>query len=112
MNLIVTTKEELTSIIESILKNTPLTQESKSAGAKDWLGFQESCDYLDSLGLGVSVSQLSKVSASGDIPHFKYMRRILFKKEDLFTWAQSKLNRVGGVDVSVALIAKAARKRS
>ena len=75
-------------------------------------GFIGAVDYLNGLGFSISKSKLSKLTAEGKLPCYKFNGRIVFEKEKLDEWVASQMVTVGDTsEVALTLAKSANRKR-
>lgn len=64
-------------VIERLLDHQEVAQERGSP----WMGVEKAADYLD-----WPKQRLYKLSASGEIPHYKHEGRLLFRSDELDRW--------------------------
>ena len=73
-------------------------------------GFGGLLEYLHELGLTFSKSQLQKSTASGKIPCHKFNNRLVFVKDEIDEWIESKREPIGQSDAALTLAVSANRK--
>lgn len=56
-------------------------EKAGTAGASPWMNITSAAAYLD-----WPKQRLYKLSASGEIPHYKHEGRLLFRRDQLDTW--------------------------
>jgi excisionase family DNA binding protein len=56
----------------------------ETAGSSPWMGIEKAAAYLD-----LPKQRLYKLTASGEIPHFKQGGRLLFHRGDLTDWLRT-----------------------
>ena len=82
INLIVTTKEELESCIEGVLKKCLGSQDKSTVPHVDeFLTIDEAAKYLN-----LAKQSIYGFTSKGQIPFIKRAKRLLFRKSDLEKW--------------------------
>jgi excisionase family DNA binding protein len=68
-------------IAERVCERLVAHQEVANTNSSPWMGIDKAAAYLD-----WPKQRLYKLSAAGDIPHYKHEGRLLFRRDQLDTW--------------------------
>ena len=110
--VIVTTESRLIEIIETAVGKFLKVETPKAKVEPDNLsGSKPAVRFLCENGFEVSMSLFNKQVSRGNIPcHRFHNKRLLFSKQDLLLWAESKCELVGQNDAALTLARSANRK--
>jgi hypothetical protein len=96
MNIIVTTPDELRSIIKEAVreavKETGHVVETKNL--PDNITLKTAIEVLKEHGYPTSKGKIYKLTSSGEMPFRKYGNKLVFSRKGLITWAESRTRRV------------------
>ena len=102
--LIITTPQELKSILEEVLQeNRDLSKMKKNEDAIDTLSLEGTIEFLNELGYTTSKAKIYKLTAANKIPYGKYGSKLIFSRKSLIEW--TKRNTVDVTDTSDSIIA-------
>ena len=103
--VIVTTESRLVEIIETVVGKFLRVEMPKAKVEPDNLsGSKPAVRFLCENGFEVSMSLFNKQVSRGNIPCRRFHnKRLLFKKQDLLSWAESKCEPIGPSDVALTL---------
>lgn len=106
MELIVTTAEQLNSIIFNAVSRA-LNKKPEPQQLPDRCGFGDALEIT-----GLSKSKLYKLTASNEIPHKRFGSRLIFSRKELLTWLESQtVDKHDSSEVHLALARSARRKK-
>ena len=85
MDFILTTKEELSTIIETVFRSVlsdqkPLAPEALTP-KREIIDVEEACQFLN-----LAKPTLYRYTSKGTIPHFKKGRKLYFRRSELLAW--------------------------
>ena len=110
MELIVITLENLTSIVNNAVNNAVSSFMPKKDEPKINLTLLEGLEFLNNNGYRMSKSQIYKYTMDNSIPFSRFGKKIIFNREELATWALSKLKN-NSIDIIALSVSKNAAKK-
>lgn len=114
MDLIISSKGELESIIEQVVKREigQLVVKSPSPKSKSRYSIDEAVSFLAENGFNISKSYLYKKTMDSDVPFFRFGgRKIVFEPQTLLKWAEDRCQSRADKNVcTLNAIAKSAEK--
>ena len=111
MELILTTREELTSVVQDALMQFIANYKPVQHNTVKLLNFAEASEFLTENGYKVSSSRLSNFVHKEAIPFRKFGRRVQFDQEELLSWAKSNSKQQYSSTIQKDLITKSANKK-
>lgn len=110
MELIITSREELLSVVTSAISDFVQINAPKPI-SKAWLNMDEALDLINSNGIKLKKSSMYVKVSKGEIPHHKSGQSTVFNEEELLEWISAmpkrRRNDLNGSDA----VAKSARRR-
>ena len=111
MELILTSKEDLQILINDTVKNAVKSLiPARTENVKNNLSFNEGIDFLEKIGYPISKSQAYNYTMEGSIPFSKFGKKIIFDRESLQAWAESKLKTNHSNEIAKAVAESIERK--
>jgi len=104
MELIVTTADQLSTLIQSAVKRA-LAPQTTPPPKPDRCTFDEALEIT-----GLSKSKLYKLTSSKEIPHKHYGSRLVFSRKELTDWVEEQTVEKSSDDATAVLAASARRK--
>ena len=103
-NLVLTTQRELQSIISDAVKQAVKSMQPKEQEKpKPLMNVPEAVKFINDLGLKMGKSQFYKYTMKKEIEAVIFGKKLLFKKEALEQWANSKLKSNSCNDIAKAV---------
>lgn len=109
MELIVTTSEELESIIQNAV-NRALNFKPVQPQQPDTCDLPEACEHLHQLGYKIPKSAVYKLSCNDEIPCRRIGRRLMFSRAELHDWLSDQLEKKPRYNAALEL-SKSAQKK-
>jgi hypothetical protein len=108
--IIITTREDIIDIVGDAVRTaiTPLVQSPKDEPER--FNIDKAVEYLKKMGLMISKSSLYKHTANGDIPVHRFGSRLIFVRQELDEWANTKLKSTNNNKIAYAVAGSITRK--
>lgn len=103
MNFILTTKEELSSLLDSVFKKVlseyDLMGPAEPKPETEYLDIEEACELLK-----LARPTMYTLTSKSKIPHFKRGKKLYFRRSELFEWIEN--GRQNTIEQEKAKVAK------
>lgn len=106
MELIVTTPEQLKSVVSDAVRLAISRTTQQPQPKSDRCTFNEALEIT-----GLSKSKLYKLTASKEVPHKRFSNRLVFSRKSLQDWVEAQTVDRSSDDTTLALAASARRKQ-
>ncbi len=109
--IIVTTPEELRTLIERAVKSSIPTTNQSQPTPPDTIALPAAQQLLADHGYPTSRAKIYKLTSANLLPHKKYGNKLVFSRRDLLAWAESQTHKVDDRSEAVLAIARSARRK-
>ena len=109
--IIITTPEELRTLIEEAVKSSIRQPQKQSTELPDTVTLADAIEILREHGYPTSKGKIYKLTSANLLPHRKYGHKLVFSRRDLLAWAESQTHIKPDRSKAVLEIAKSARRK-
>lgn len=109
--IIITTPEELRTLIEEAVKSSVRPPKLQQAEPPDTITLSAALDILREHGYPTSKGKIYKLTSANLLPHRKYGNKLVFSRRDLLAWAESQTHIKSDRSEAVLAIAKSASRK-
>jgi hypothetical protein len=110
--LIITTPDELRTIIEQVVKShIRPSQIEQPKERPDTITLTVALELLRENGYPTSKGKIYKLTSTNLLPHRKYGNKLVFSRRDILSWAESQTRIKSGRSEAILEIAKSARRK-
>lgn len=109
--IIITTPEELRTLIEEAVKSSVRPPKQPQAEPPDTITLSVALDILREHGYPTSKGKIYKLTSSNHLPHRKYGNKLVFSRRELLAWAESQTHIKSDRSEAVLEIAKSASRK-
>jgi len=110
MELLITTREELTSVVQSAISDL-VKQKPQKVIEKTWLPLVDALELINSNGIKLKKSTMYVLVHRGEIPYHKFGQTTLFDKNELMDWIAAKPARGSKFREGQNAVIKSAQRR-
>jgi predicted DNA-binding transcriptional regulator AlpA len=108
--IVITTREDITEIVKAAVLQAINVIIPKPKEEPDRFDINGAVEYLKSRGIKISKSHLYKMTPDGSAPVRRFGGRLVFYRQDLETWAESRLKSNNSNEVAQAVANSINRK--
>lgn len=109
--IIITTPEELRTLIEEAVKSSISPPPEQRAEPPDTITLTAALDLLREHGYPTSKGKIYKLTSANLLPHRKYGNKLVFSRRDLLAWAESQTRIKPDNSEAMLELARSARRK-
>lgn len=109
--IIITTPEELRSLIEEAVKTSVRPPENPKSEQPDTITLSVALEILREHGYPTSKGKIYKLTSANLLPHRKYGNKLVFSRRELLAWAEYQTHIKSDHSEAVLAIAKSASRK-